>query len=576
MLMMSTTNVFLDQFNESYQVEAPAKKRKVAVYNDDDDIFHSILKTPLPETHESIEIEPFLAPETWLNDTCEVVLKQANLVESDNPRVSPVALVRCSRGGKTRSMMELMQQIRKKDPKYGILYVTFNTATPLQDSPSAHDPVAELCVRIAFAALKKRKPHDIKEFVDFCNKNTFDSKWVEKWLREDKCILFIDELNLVQSIFDNPLAQFLKSNFLLGEGRGLVFSSHVASLSNKLSSFLESPSNRQVITLTLPVIPSLREAIKKFSYNELSARKALFLGLIPGLIVEHKYHHKPTQRRKLAVENFVEVVNAEEREVYKLLKTLLTGDELAVDKHLLELMTTDVTDDDTMILRWIPFHMVYVIEQVSTQCLHLPMPLSKCLKSIADLFIQFSDAKWEGGDAWEALFLIVLLIRCLTNSFDDEVVPLDSFIPNDVNVSVAYNNPLKEHCDFHTADVEEFIASIPEVSHAKPGECAISIYYPNHASFEVYDVILAFWNVKGERYLYGYQLKEGKTIPKNGPKSPDLFCRSFLIRGLATQQSSTVNRWSSVSEAQLDKFFGVSAKQWSAKKWKELQDEEST
>jgi hypothetical protein len=68
----------------------------------DPELFYSPLETLLPESHEEITIEPFLAPERWLVETGAAVLEQANLVESDNPRVSPVALVRCSRGGKTR------------------------------------------------------------------------------------------------------------------------------------------------------------------------------------------------------------------------------------------------------------------------------------------------------------------------------------------------------------------------------------------------------------------------------------------------------------------------------------------
>jgi hypothetical protein len=139
---------------------------------------------------------------------------------------------------------------------------------------------------------------------------------------------------------------------------------------------------------------------------------------------------------------------------------------------------------------------------------------------------------------------------------------------------VAYNRPLMVSCNAFATDVDEYIAGIPEASPETQGDCAISIYYPPHARFEVYDVILTFWNAKGDRYLYGYQLKEGNTIPNNPPNN--LFLRSFLIRGAATQQGGTVNRWSSVSEAQLDSFFGVSAVLWSAKKWKELQVEEST
>jgi hypothetical protein len=57
------------------------------------------------------------------------------------------------------------------------------------------------------------------------------------WLQKHKCILFIDELNLLQNVIDGDLALFLKDTFLLPSGRGYVFSSHVVSLTEKLRDF---------------------------------------------------------------------------------------------------------------------------------------------------------------------------------------------------------------------------------------------------------------------------------------------------------------------------------------------------
>jgi hypothetical protein len=190
-------------------------------------------------------------------------------------------------------MMELVKEIRKQDSSYGIMYVTLNTATPLTSS-AQQDPVAELCIRIAFAALKRRKPHDRKAFLKCCETNTIDQAWVKDWLKGKKCILFIDELNLLRHTIDEPLALFLKSNFLLDSGRGLVFSSHVASLSNELSTFMSSEGNRQVITIPLPIIPSLQEARATLMIPARSPQDALFLGLMPGLIVERKHGRAPT------------------------------------------------------------------------------------------------------------------------------------------------------------------------------------------------------------------------------------------------------------------------------------------
>jgi hypothetical protein len=185
-----------------------------------------------------------------------------------------------------------------------------------------------------------------------------------------------------------------------------------------------------------------------------------------------------------------------------------------------------------------------------------------CLQGIVTLFGKFGSAKWEAGDAWEALFLIALIVRYQTTLFDEHVVPLGSYMTG--NVSVMYNCPVTGTCNFSTTKPEEFIEGIP-VQSPEPEECAISIYYPGHSRFEDFDIILAFWDMVGTRYLYGYQLKEGKTAPTEFAYDQVFHC-SFLIRGAATQQSGTVRLWRSVSEAQLDAFFGVSAVHWSAKK----------
>lgn len=516
-----------------------------------------------------------MAPANWLSETCSAILTQANLQESDNPRVSPIAFVRCSRGGKTRAMMEIMAQIRRQDPSYSILFVTLNTATPLPKihSLQKYDPVAELCVRIAFGALKSRQPYNREEFEEFSKHHSVDEVWVKDWLQDEKCILFIDELNLLQGSMDENMAEFLKNIFLLDKGRGLVFSSHVASISRKLATFMSSPGNREVITRPLPFIPSLQIAREKLKWQNLSAREALYLGLIPGLLVEKKNNRPTTTRRAEAVQEYIQSVGSDGctgASVALLLSTLLTGNVESVDEHLQELMTADIAQDgETTILRWIPFHMSFVLQQVSQQCLVVPLRTRHCYSAIAELLVQFGYGKWESGDAWEALFLVVLIVRCLSTKFDDHVVPL-AHCPFSEEGCVGYNYPYGGS-DFFTKDPAAFIGGIPISSWGQGGQSAISIYYPGHARFEAYDIILAAWDrTYGTRTLYGYQLKDGSATPK--PHAFDnIFEKSFLIRGAAKLKTTSVKRWNAVSDSDLDAFFGESALQWSAKAWKKLE-----
>eukprot|EP00978_Attheya_sp_CCMP212_P048963 scaffold598525_cov130-Attheya_sp.AAC.1 len=72
---------------------------------------------------------------------------------------------------------------------------------------------------------------------------------------------------------------------------------------------------------------------------------------------------------------------------------------------------TDPTDR-TNYVRWVPYHMAFVIMKMSRHVAFTP-ELRRCLGAISDQFENFKNAKSESGDAWEALFLIVLLVRCL-------------------------------------------------------------------------------------------------------------------------------------------------------------------
>jgi len=62
---------------------------------------------PPPELVEEFPPPEFVAPKGWLHDLCKEVRIQFNRKDSEFPRVSPVAVVRFSRGGKTRALHEL-------------------------------------------------------------------------------------------------------------------------------------------------------------------------------------------------------------------------------------------------------------------------------------------------------------------------------------------------------------------------------------------------------------------------------------------------------------------------------------
>ena len=135
--------------------------------------------------------------------------------------------------------------------------------------------------------------------------------------------------------------------------------------------------------------------------------------------------------------------------------------------------------------------------------------LSYLLTRISDLFTDFGRAKEASGEAWESLFVIALLLRCLGDHFEDVVFPLKE---SQFKTDVSYNELLRGGLnDLRSAeDLVKRLERPKQFPH-------IAVYYPNHTQFQGLDVVVAVYDKAGNRTLYGYQLKEDNTIPADPP-----------------------------------------------------------
>jgi hypothetical protein len=554
--------------SKQQQPNAP-KRLRLSIFDFKDST--APIDVPLPELVELTEVPPFIASESWMKGLCNKVLDNSNMPDTESPRVTPVALTRCSRGGKTRSLHELTQELRAVDGSYAIIFVSFNSETPVEGWEN-EDPVGALCRRIAFASLNREwftSVNDDQEgkvpssrrlmFELFRKKIDVSPESVIDWLGRAKCILIVDELNKVT--MNATIATFLKKHFLLEAGRGLVFSSHVVSLNGLLAEFMDGQgSGREIRTYALPNIVTLSDTREKFKAGKLSPQEVLFLGMIPALIHTSLRATLPHTRRETVVSDWL-VSGVEPETAKTFLSTILDGSIRNIPVQLLELV--DIAADPetgTNFVRWIPFHMQYVLESMS-QNSTFSGEFRSCTQGLAELFTSFKTAKKESGDAWEALFTIVLLIRCLCGKFNGRLLPLSGDF-----ASVRYNTPYLGD-NFFSKKLSEFLDGVPvSGGNSLP---AISVYYPGHAKFETYDVIVAAWDAAGTRSLYGYQCKEGSSIPSVFANQ-SMFNGSYLIRGAPVKNDQSVRLWTTPSESQLDLFFGKSATQWSPKAWKRL------
>ena len=153
-------------------------------------------------------------------------------------------------------------------------------------------------------------------------------------------------------------------------------------------------------------------------------------------------------------------------------------------------------------------------------------------------FDRFHSSKGQSGDAWEALFVVVLLLRAVTQQFDSTIFPLQHLTYTNSDCSVSFQQPFDLHgrvFESHCV-VDVFVASIIAPAYFPH----VAVYFPTHTSFEEVDVIVAVWQNASSKELYGNQLKEGKQLPKK--EAHVAFMKSFVIRGGAGMNASVIQK----------------------------------
>ena len=299
-------------------------------------------------------------------------------------------------------------------------------------------------------------------------------------------------------------------------------------------------------------------AAQSLRWTDLNPRQAILYGLVPSMIFLGHRGELVSEKRDEAIEKCFQKNMVTEDNVVRLLESFVTGEADVVPEPLLQLMNT-VEDGK---VHWIPCHMMEVLCQFASRG-SLPNQ-HLVLNQIVSQFRGFADAKGQSGDAWEHLFVVTLLVRALSRQFDDSVFPLNAV--NFAGCSVTFNGPFdlcgKTFESFSVVD--EFVASIVTPPHFPH----ISIYFPSHASFEEVDVIVAAWPTANSRELYGYQLREGKQLPKK--KANTAFLKSWVIRGRAAQQRDVIRNWRTASEDEISAFFGESGSNWTPTSWVNL------
>ena len=221
------------------QATEPAPKK----HKNEDSVEHNDMPPmpiPIPMPNDRLdhfnydEKEPptFLCDKEWLKGVLNTIDAFLPCREIDkNSRIPPLAISRCSRGGKTRALHEiaLKVQMRTKnavnpDFPVNVLFVSFNgNVSPIVPAEK-RAPLFALTRRIAFALSNVKKEAD--NFDSMFRPLEITEEQVCEWLGGRNWLLLIDELNNLDLLNkQEPLrtenerfAWFLKSHFLVNAG----------------------------------------------------------------------------------------------------------------------------------------------------------------------------------------------------------------------------------------------------------------------------------------------------------------------------------------------------------------------
>lgn len=336
---------------------------------------YSINKPAFVSTEEfdriATEVQPYFLES---NDDKSRDDEVNNVGEEGFNRTPPMALVRCSRGGKTRALTEIAKRLRPELTPC-VIFVTFNEWSPLRVEEQ-DNPLLALCRRIAFVASKDFQPKSESWDCFYQGRFNVVPEDIETWLDEKPAVLIVDELNNLRELTKKKSAvaeafgSFIKRNFLDKKSRYFIFSSHILGALEFFSLYIDPSfgSTRTVLLQEVPIVKNLRVAMRLKS-NLRGPREAIYYGLMPSMIHEIAESRSLEGKRAQAVTEYLNTSTETGRIVgFKgMLESLITGEPSSVPKSLhLLLDTHSAWPGFDKKIRWIPYHLEYLMGRLNS------------------------------------------------------------------------------------------------------------------------------------------------------------------------------------------------------------------
>ena len=424
-------------------------------------------------------------------------------------RKKACAIVRMSRGGKTRALVELTNKLREGG--VAALFVTFNGDTSLLVPEP--DLVRAFFRRLSFEIAGRRVPWGECGVAD-----------VQKWLTDCTVpvVLLVDELNRAL-----PPAGLLRTEHELWlaistmcfnvPNRALVFSSHInETRSQMMDDFFKVASFRQVVAISPPRVIDVHKAARQFGTT---VDVVHLMGRVPAHLAA--WESVAAKVSALAKADF---------DVTAFAAACLDGDmeEHELPLSITQLSAVEVTDDGAR-RRWVPYTVAGVLR-------------ARGYKELFHLLHSALTSKEASGQVWELVVLLALVVRRLANKMHPMLRPVPAGLGQ-----VAFTRGA------HTVkNVTELVAW----ANAQPGSAPHLVVFPLHAQFEVYDVVELVRDGDHYRAFSGYSMKEGADAPQVAP--PIAGASYFFSRKARGAVYAPKRGWIKASGPDMRSFLGES------------------
>mmetsp|Transcript_24515 Transcript_24515/g.58165 ORF Transcript_24515/g.58165 Transcript_24515/m.58165 type:complete len:577 (+) Transcript_24515:284-2014(+) len=476
----------------------------------------------------------------------EMLLEEASRDDAHGEaRCSTFALQRCRRGGKTFMLHNVASKLTQKiDDETHVIFISLNSTSRYIAGEDAYQAILG---RIAWEYTGN---YFTTSYDDFSEQHT-DFREVNLWVRSNKVILVVDELNVITPDAPNysKMSRFLDE--LVGRrGCSLIYSTHLRDTTDLLRDRLAGESaslsfrNHEWLMIPRIVNENCLRGLRNDWNTQPSFWCAVLRGRLPALLVQ------PQRHIELYGQDLFRNASVEER--VAALAAVITGEigslpntrnQFRAYSYMSERFTTH---ERTARFAWPPF---------------LVSQWGVLGKECGSLRTNLEDPSIDEAKAFEALTQLAVLVRLLSAQHHE-------LVPHNMNIPDGRSFEATEILHVaHSATTITGVIEAVRIEFSQRPDVLQVVAVPYYASFPMYDFfVLHRADDVRWRIAAGYQCKQGNEYP-TGDASPDVplsiwiegKCRKYRIAEDGAHVQKTISLgWIILGESGQLSMLGVS------------------